>query len=94
MHLSDFHIEIAVLSDPISPQLLALRVQPGTTLAQALNQAEISMAGFSLAKAGTSAKLDDQLAPGDRIELLPPLQVTPEEARKLRLATKQKRGKK
>ncbi|MFO1257838.1 MAG: RnfH family protein [Gammaproteobacteria bacterium] len=87
----NFPIEIALLADPAIPQLISLLVEPGTTIGDALLEAGISPDGFTLGKAGSVAKREDTLMAGDRIELLPPLIITPEAARKLRAAKKKKR---
>lgn len=87
----NFAIEIALLADPMTPQLISLLVKPGMTIGDALIEAGISGEGFTLSKAGSVAKIEDQLMAGDRIELLPPLIITPEAARKLRAAKKKKR---
>lgn len=87
----NFPIEIAILADPTTPQLISLLVKPGTRIGDALLAAGISAEGFTLGKVGSVAKREDQLMAGDRIELLPPLIITPEAARKLRAAKKKKR---
>jgi putative ubiquitin-RnfH superfamily antitoxin RatB of RatAB toxin-antitoxin module len=76
------------------PLVLALEVEPGTTLAQAIDRSgvldrcpEISLSKMGVGVFGRARGLDEPVAAGDRIEIYRPLPVDPKEARRRRAKT-------
>jgi putative ubiquitin-RnfH superfamily antitoxin RatB of RatAB toxin-antitoxin module len=88
----DFQVEVAyALSE--EQLVLALHVEPGTTLLQAVERCgilerfpQIDMGTARVGIFGKIAKPDAVLKPGDRVEIYRPLIADPKEARKKRAA--------
>lgn len=84
---------------PHEQQLLAVNVDEGTTIEQAIVQSgiceyfpEIDPANASVGIFSRAAKLNQQLKDGDRIEIYRPLIADPKELRKLRAERAKEEG--
>lgn len=71
-----------------------LELAPGATVGDALHAAGWGLDGGFTAAAvfGQAASVDTALRPGDRVELLRPLQLDPKQARRLRAERAKRRG--
>lgn len=84
-----FRVEI-VFALPAQQELVAIHVQPGTTVQQAIARSAIEerFEGIDLAELpvgiwGREVGRDHELRPGDRVEIYRALQMEPREARRL-----------
>jgi len=86
-------IEVAY-AGPGEPLVVALDVEPGTTLRGAIERSgllhrfpEIDLARAGAGVFGRARGLDELVAPGDRVEIYRPLPVDPKEVRRRRART-------
>jgi hypothetical protein len=87
-----FKVEVAY-AKPEEQVILAVEVEPGTTVLGAVERSgiagrfpEIDPAEARLGIFGKAAKPDAEVKPGDRVEIYRPLIADPKEARKKRAA--------
>lgn len=85
-------VEVAY-ARPDKQSIIELKVAPGTTLAEAIEQSgitkhfpEIDLETARVGVWGKIARQDAELQPGDRVEIYRPLIADPKEARKKRAA--------
>jgi uncharacterized protein len=81
------NIEV-VYAAPGEPVVMALQVEPGTTLRGAIEQSgvlarrpEIDLSKMGVGVFGRARGLDELVAAGDRVEIYRPLPMDPKEAR-------------
>jgi hypothetical protein len=92
--VADERIEVEVAyARPDEQVILALQVPDGSTIEDAIRRSgvlerfpEIDLATNKVGVFGKVGKLDQELAPGDRVEIYRPLIADPKEARKQRAA--------
>ena len=68
------------------PVVVALEVEPGTTLRQAIERAglEVDLKRVGVGVFGRARGLDEPVAAGDRVEIYRPLPVDPKDVRRRR----------
>lgn len=92
--MADERIEVEVAyARPDEQVILALQVPDGSTIEDAIRRSgvlerfpEIDLATNKVGVFGKAGKLDQELSPGDRVEIYRPLIADPKEARKQRAA--------
>ena len=92
--MADERIDIEVAyARPDEQVILALQVPDGSTIEDAIRRSgvlerfpEIDLATNKVGVFGKVGKLDQELSPGDRVEIYRPLIADPKEARKQRAA--------
>ena len=92
--MTDERIEVEVAyARPDEQVILALQVPDGSTIEDAIRRSgvlerfpEIDLATNKVGVFGKVGKLDQELSPGDRVEIYRPLIADPKEARKQRAA--------
>jgi len=92
--VADERIEVEVAyARPDEQVILALQVPDGSTIEDAIRRSgvlerfpEIDLATNKVGVFGKVGKLDQELSPGDRVEIYRPLIADPKEARKQRAA--------
>lgn len=92
--MADERIEVEVAyARPDEQVILALQVPDGSTIEDAIRRSgvlerfpEIDLATNKVGVFGKVGKLDQELSPGDRVEIYRPLIADPKEARKQRAA--------
>jgi putative ubiquitin-RnfH superfamily antitoxin RatB of RatAB toxin-antitoxin module len=92
--VADERIEVEVAyARPDEQVILALQVPDGSTVEDAIRRSgvlerfpEIDLATNKVGVFGKVGKLDQELSPGDRVEIYRPLIADPKEARKQRAA--------
>jgi len=92
-----WHVEVAYAT-PVRQEIIEVSVRPGTTVEQVIHESgmlarfpEIELTRQRVGIFGETARLQDAVHDGDRVEIYRPLLTDPKEARRTRAT---RRGKK